>query len=793
MDPVLKPFARIGRGIIRKAPEIPIMSTVTGDWADPVEVTTPEYWSRNLRQTVRFSSSVSKLLEDPSVALLEVGPGRVLGSLARMHIKPNAGRPVLSTMPVESDSLDEDAFLLSTLGKLWTNGLSIDWAGFYAREQRFRIPLPGYPFERRRFRAALTSRRPAEGLSWTQLKKKPEIADWFAVPSWKRTTSPYLQTNGTRPRLRWLIFQDEGGLGSSIVDRLRIMGQEAISIFAGDRFERRDQDAFMVNPGLRSDYESVFDILNAEDRLPQMILHLWTVTSGENDGLALESAAAFQDLGFFSLLYLAQTIGTHNITDEIRIAVISNGLHQVTGEETVWAEKAAVLGLVKVIPQEYPNIACCSLDIRREDVGTEKASDLIDQILTEAVTNQAEPVVAFRGVHRWVQTFERVRLEADLRKSDWVRKDGVYLITGGLGGIGLVFADFLAKTGRVKLILTGRTALPPREEWDAWLGGHDSTDPLSVKIRAVQALESRGAVVSLAAVDVADREGMIREIAAVRKRWGAIHGVIQAAGISGEGIIQLKKSDIARGILVPKILGTLILEEIFAGTKLDFFLLCSSIASVLGGIGLSDYCAANSFLDAFPSRRNPAVDGPCISINWDMWGEVGMGLKTKMPDELQGWLEKELRDGITSTEGVDVLQRIMTWGKASNVIVSTRDLQARIDLWIKREFIKEKESLMDEEAIAPSYVRPSLTADYLPPETPIERKIADVWSRLFGIDKVGRRDNFFELGGHSLLATTLANKLKKEFETNLSIRDIMEHPTVLDLSRLIESSARNRA
>jgi acyl transferase domain-containing protein/acyl carrier protein len=793
MDPVLAPFARICRGIDRQAPGIPFLSTVTAGWADPAEITTPEYWTRNLRQTVRFSAAITKLLEDPSMVFLEVGPGRVLGGLARTHFKPNSGRLALSTMPVESDALDEEAFLLTTLGTLWLNGLSVDWTEFYRHERRSRVPLPTYPFERRRFRAALTARRPAEGISWTQLVKKPDVAEWFAVPSWKRTASTYLDTNGSRPRLRWLIFRDADGLGSELAERLRAMGQDSVSIYAGDRFERRDDDAFTINPGLRSDYENVFDILTAEGRLPQMILHLWTVTSGATGRIPVETAAAFQDLGFFSLLYLAQAVGTHNITDEIRLAVVSNGLHQVTGEEAIAAEKAAVLGLVKVIPQEYPNIACCSIDILRPDRPGNSGLDPIEQILTETVTNQGEPVVAFRGNHRWVQIFERVRLDAGLSKSEWVRSEGVYLITGGLGGIGLVFAGFLAQKGRAKLILTGRTALPPRGEWDAWLAVHEASEPQSHKIRAIRAMEEAGAEVLTSAVDVADRDGMVRLVAEARERWGAIHGVIHAAGISGEGIIQLKKADVARGILVPKILGTLILEEIFAGTKLDFLLLCSSIASVLGGIGLSDYCAANAFLDAFPARRDPAVDGPCISVNWDMWGEVGMGLKTKMPDELQGWLEKELRDGLTSAEGVDVLQRIMTWGKSSNVIVSTRDLQARIDLWIKREFIKEKESLMEEEGAASPYLRPDLTAEYQPPETPAERKVADVWAKLFGIEKVGRRDNFYELGGHSLLATTLANKLKRQFETNLSIRDIMEHPTVLDLARLIESSAGSKS
>jgi acyl carrier protein len=226
---------------------------------------------------------------------------------------------------------------------------------------------------------------------------------------------------------------------------------------------------------------------------------------------------------------------------------------------------------------------------------------------------------------------------------------------------------------------------------------------------------------------------------------------------------------------------------------LDFFVLCSSIASFLGGIGLVDYCAANAYMDAYVTQKRFRSTETMLSINWDMWGEVGMGLKTQMPDELKEWLAKELRDGITSSEGTDVLQRILTWRRSKNVIVSTRDLQARVDLWIKREFIKEKESLMEDENTQPKYMRPNLSSDYAAPENEIEAKIAAMLGKLFGFEKVGRNDSFYELGGHSLLATTLVSKLKKEFNVSLSIRDILDHPVLSELAGFIRSKREEKA
>ena len=791
MDPILEQFARLGEQVPRNVPSIPIMSTVTGDWASPAEITDLAYWAKNLRRTVRFSSAIQKILKDTNGILLEVGPGRTLSHLAKMHMDRAAGRSVLTTMRSPQERHSDEAHLLAALGNLWTAGLAIDWENFYGGERRARVPLPTYPFERKRYRAALDGGHRGKAVSWATLIKKAEVAEWFAVPSWKRMVPPALELDGAQGKLGWLVLTDKHGLGSRMIDRLGTCGQDVTVVHPGVEFARNGPAEYTLNPAERGDYERLFQSLNENGRLPHHILHLWTVTPPGRKSVGREEAESLQNLGFLSLLFLAQAFGTQNITDEVRITVVSNHIHDVTGTDAVIAEKATVMGPVKVIPQEYPNINGCCIDIIHpgKRIGAEQR--LIDQILIEAVTNMSEPVVAYRGDYRWVQTFERVRLEPSPRNKTWLREGGVYLITGGLGGIGLALAEYLGKTARAKLILTARTALPPKDEWDAWLSTHDAGDSMSRKIRKIRDIEAVGGEVLAVAADVTDAEAMKAEISRARKRFGTIHGVIHAAGVPGEGIIQLKKADAAMSILAPKVMGTLILEDILKGTKLDFLVLCSSIASILGGIGLSDYSAANAFLDSYAARPGRGKNYRVISINWDMWGEVGMGLKTKMPSELQAWLEKELRDGITTREGIDVLERVLSWGKSRNVIVSTRDLQARIDLWIKREFIKEKESLMEEETARPTFERPETGTEYASPQTEVEAKVAASWERLFGIERVGRHDNFYELGGHSLLATTLVNRLKREFETNLSIRDILDHPTVSELSAFIQVSCRS--
>jgi acyl transferase domain-containing protein/acyl carrier protein len=788
MEPILDCFAKQVEQVERKAPKVPIVSTVTGDWVNKKELTKASYWTRNLRQPVRFSQGIRTVLGHSDGILLEVGPGRTLCTLTKMHGQDAANAAVFHSLQSAREQGSDEAFLLNTLGNLWLSGASVDWPAFYQHEERRRVILPTYPFERQHFWVG-TDTNGRRGISrWERLVKIPDMSQWFHVPSWKRSVLPHPAMTRKKKKLCWLIFMDGCGIGSRIADKLRNENQDVVIVSPGEKFEERNGNAFTVHPGRYSDYDALFAELSARQQLPQKIIHGWCVSPVPQGQTDAHTPYPVDELGFFSLLFLAQVMGTRNITQEIQLVAVSNGVHEVTGTEAIDAEKATMLGPLKVIPQEFPNVHCCHVDVVLPGSDTLEGTVLARQIIDEATHRTYDPLVAYRGAYRWVQMVEPIRLEDASKKSLPLRKKGVYLITGGLGGIGLVLAEYLAKTFQARLLLTGRSPFPAKQGWKAWLKNHEGDEPISQKIQKLRQLEKSGAKVVVYTADVTDRDGMQAVISDAMERFGTIHGVIHAAGLPGEGIIQLKKKENAREILAPKVQGTLILDDLLKDVKLDFLFLCSSIASILGGIGLVDYCAANSFMDAFVSHRRNRRYGRMISANWDMWGEVGMGLKTNMPDELQAWLEKELRDGITSQEGIDVFQRILSLSGVTNIIVSTRDLQERIDLWIKREFIKEKEAMLEEKAAKPKYMRPNLSTDYIEPETETEKKVADIWGKLFGIDKVGRKDNFYELGGHSLLATTLINMLKKEFDTNLSIRDVMDHPTVWELSEVMMRS-----
>ena len=622
LDPILGEFERFCRTIAFKPPTLPYLSNLTGAWITPAEATDPLYWVKHLRSTVRFADGLSVLLQDPGRVLVEIGPGRTLSSLARQQ--QNKARAALSTLRHPKEEGSDVAFLLNTLGRMWLAGSSPDWSHFHADEGRRRLPLPTYPFEHKRYWIEAGNPVIAARKRDTSLRKKPDIADWFYLPSWKRSLPP---APAEPPPGGCLLFIDSCGLGAALAKRL----PGAVTVSVGDRFARLSSDAYALSPGSRADYDALVKDLQSNGRLPQKIVHLWAVTaSGAEGGLRSPRLApdppAFdqaQKLYFESLFFLAQAMPLEE--QPIELTVISNNLQQVGGEADLQPEKALLLGPCKVIPHEFPSVRSRSVDVVLPAAGSWHEARLHDQLLAEIAGSSAEGVVAYRGADRLVQTFDPVRLGAAPERKEWLREGGVYLITGGLGGIGLELAEHLArKTPRARLVLIGRAALPPRGEWSSFLATHEPSDGQSRKIRRVQAIEALGAEVVTESADVTSREHMTAVVARARERFGAVHGVVHAAGTIDDSLMLLKTPESALSVIAPKVQGALVLDSVLQGEPLDFFVLFSSVSSILGLQGQVDYTAGNAFLDAFAQQRTQRERSRTVAINWSAWQDVGM-------------------------------------------------------------------------------------------------------------------------------------------------------------------------
>lgn len=625
MDPIMEPFKEIVTNITLNPPQIPCLSNVTGTWLTPTEATDPNYWARHLRQTVRFSDGLTQLLQDPTQILLEVGPGQMLTTLATRHPNRMPEQIILSSLRHPQNQVSDVAFLLTTLGKLWLAGAHVDWVGFYAHEKRTRVRLPTYPFERQRHWVDQADQTTAQPQTVKHDAKKTDITEWFYVPSWKRSPISGYQQVPSAPL--WMVFADNCGLGSQMIRQLRQDNQSVIVVQAGTEFFKKNDDEYTINPANLDDYNALFQDLDKQGRMPYEIVHLWCITNSQTPSMLAQLSESL-DLGFYSLLFLSQMLGKYHLRQDLQITAVCNNLQEVNGESVLCPEKATILGPVKTIPREYPNVSCRCVDVILPEPNSNANTILVDQLLTEIRAGSTESVVAYRGQHRWVQIFEPVRLEKPDKTMPRFKEGGVYLITGGLGGVGFTLAQHIAQTFPVKLALMGRSGLPSADEWEPWLMIHGENNVTSRKIRRIQELERFGAKVLPLCVDITNLEEMDAAIAQILAQFGSINGVIHAAGLPGGGMSQLKIREMAENVLAPKVKGTAVLNKVVGNMPLDFFVLCSSINSVVSRAGQIDYCAANAFLDAFVHWKNATGNIPTISINWDTWQTVGMAAET---------------------------------------------------------------------------------------------------------------------------------------------------------------------
>lgn len=619
MDPVLDAFRAAVAAVPRSAPGLRFVSNVTGDWITEQDAVSPDYWAAHLRGAVRFADGVETLLRGmPGVLLLEVGPGRVLSGLARQH-EAARGR-VIPSLGHERDPGDAQAAILDALGRLWLANAAIDWEGFYEDETRYRVTLPTYAYERNRYWVDLP-KGPRGRTQATNPDAVRDVADWFYAPAWcqqPRPAATATQASG------WLLFADRGGLGDALADALRARGDQVIRVVAGDAYGR-SAGTFTLRADAPEDYERLVGELAVDGGVPQGIVHAWCCDpSGDDYTLA-------QANGFYSLLYLAQSLGARPDPSPLTLTVLSSGLADVTGTEPLDPLKASVLGPVKVVPQEYPDIACRQIDVPGVEMlqGAAELRGLAGQLVAElAVAPVPGARIALRGAHRWVSQFAPLPMTAEIaaQAQPW-RTSATYLITGGLGGLGLLFARELARRYRARLVLTGRQALPPRGDWDSQAAHH--APAVRERIRQVQAMEADGAYVLTLAVDVTDHEGMTAAIEQARERFGRIDGVLHCAGIAGGGIVQRKLAAEAEAVLAPKIRGAQVLLDVLQDDPPELVVFHSSLFAVTGGPGQVDYCGANNSLDLL-ARQLARRGIRALSINWDGWTDVGMAARSSI-------------------------------------------------------------------------------------------------------------------------------------------------------------------
>lgn len=624
MDPIVAEFSEQVRRAQPRPPSRPFVSNVTGTWITSEEATDPDYWARHLRGTVHFAAGIRTLLGGGHAHFLEIGPGNTLCNFVRRSLSAQKIEgAAIDLVRHAKENRDDRQFFLEALGRLWSTGSAGEFQSAENEPGAHRIPLPTYPFARERH--WVEAPQHASGESAELAGKHPDIGEWFYAPSWRRLPPLVPQSVDWRDSSVLLFTNGHPGF-ESLNERLTAAGAHVITV----RADTAPGDHLTVRPDSAEDYLTIIRAVPADKPLAAVV-HGWGFTA--HTELTTANCQIFLDLGFFSLLHLIQALVEAPLRERLSILSVTTGAASVSGEEPLNPAKAALHGLHLCVGHEYPNINSRNLDLAVAAALSMDPGQLgqilfeeLDQLAGTAVHTATpwEKNLARRGRSRWGADVAESPRPEPRQPFQALRDDAVYLVTGGLGGLGLVFADWLLSHGARKIALVSRSELPPEDQWDGIISAGLSGDGLADRLRRLRALRGRGAELRVVQVDVSDTAALKTALTELCKSLGPISGVLHCAGVADSGAMQMKTRAAAHSVLNPKLMGTLALAEALADVPLDFLVLFSSLFAVIGGAGQAAYAAANSFLDAYAQDQHVRGAKPVLSLNWGAWSEIGM-------------------------------------------------------------------------------------------------------------------------------------------------------------------------
>jgi len=642
LEPILKSFGDYLRSIPLHAPQIPIVSNRTGALLSDDQAKDPDYWVSHLRGAVLFSACIDTLCAREERIYIEMGPGRALSALTQQNPKIRNDQ-VISALRHPEDDIADDKWFLAQLGRIWAMGGAFDWGHIWGNARRLRLPMPSYQFQRKPY--FISARKAGSDGATGPLARLAEVSDWGFVPAWKPTEADCnidVVSELSKACESWLVFLDEAGLGDALAEKLRSAGHDVACVRTGDAFGRDGDGGYILSPERgRESYDLLVEDLALQDIQPTRIAHFWLVTAEENHRPGSSFFHRTQEQGFYALFFMAQAMAAAD-WPPVAITAFTTGASCLKGERLRFPEKSTLQGPVKVIPREMAGFTAKMVDIELPDKGGLDRLALL--LLEELMATPKNTIAAWRGARRFEEVFRPAALEA---ASDVpIRDGGTYLITGGFGGIGLTLAEDLLRRHKAKVVLLARTALPPRETWEGYKLRHGHHDAVSRRIAAVERLENLGGQIMVVAGDVSNIEDMRGALEKIQMRFGAVHGVVHAAGMIKDGPLLGKSSSEIEDVLTPKLHGTEVLRQLFPDGALDFLVLFSSSSTVTAPMGQIDYVAANAYLNAF-AEAHQGGKTRVLALNWGIWAEVGMaadalGLTQDTPDQTETPMEAAL-------------------------------------------------------------------------------------------------------------------------------------------------------
>jgi acyl transferase domain-containing protein/ubiquinone/menaquinone biosynthesis C-methylase UbiE len=757
MDPILPEFEDAVARLLLTKPQKPFVSTLTGRWAGE-DVVEPSYWSRQLRSPVLFAEAIRTLISPGSAAgkdpiWLEAGPGTTLSTFAREVAKEKgvAATCLPSLQGADARRPDSEE-ILTTLGQLWAKGVEVDWHGFHGGERRCRVSLPTYPFERQSY---WVGANPA-----AQREEARDPYNWFYRSVWREEALKSPRSDGALTGKRVLVLDQPTSPGAAIAAHLREIGCEVVVVRPAETYARVHEHEYTLDLSDDTGFRDLAAaVCSGAERLGAVVDCFSAVGVDASVPTSLDSAAK---TSLWAPMRLAHAVSRQTTVRPLPYLILASGTAHVSETDVLDPNRALSSGIARVIPQEYPGLRVCHIDV---DNGEEVPAI----IAAELAAGVPEPALAVRGARRFVEAFDPVPLRQSKPPLN-LPHSPVVMITGGLGHMGLHLAEALFSRIRAKLVLVARTSLPAPETWAAQLQEPDIAPQQKAILQRLQKMRAERDDIMVLTADLNDAGQVQAAVNAALARFGVIDMVIHGtARIDAAAFGTVSQTDmrVIEAQFSPKLRGLSNTMEAMRGHPPARWVLHSSISSVLGGLALGAYAAANAVLDAIALQQGITW----LSIDWDAWDNAAEAQNTTLPS------------AIIPREGSEVLLRLLGNWESSRVLVGI-NFGERLKAWVQHSDAAPKE----EKATMERHPRPNLTTTLVEPRTETESILAGIWGSQLGLQVVGVHDRFFDLGGHSLLAAQIAAEICDRFQIELPVLNLFQAPTVAELAVLVDQA-----